>query len=151
MSTYESIGAFLKREGEMLGTTEWQVIDQSRINAFADVTGDHQWIHVDERRALAESPFGKTVAHGALTLSLCATFLSELIHVEGVRLVVNGGLNKVRFHAPVPVGSRIRGVAALTQARELSNGARVVVQVKVEIEGENKPACIADQVLVFYR
>jgi acyl dehydratase len=150
MSTYESIGAFLKREGEVLGTTEWQVIDQSRINAFADITGDHQWIHVDERRALAESPFGKTVAHGALTLSLCTTFLSELIHVEGVRLVVNGGLNKVRFHAPMPVGSRIRGVATLTQSRELSNGARVVVQVKVEIEGGYKPACIADQVLVFY-
>ncbi|WNM39280.1 MaoC family dehydratase [Micromonospora halotolerans] len=150
MSTYESIAAFLKHEGEMLGTTQWQAIDQGRINAFADVTGDHQWIHVDERRALAESPFGKTVAHGAFTLSLCSAFLSELIHVNGVRLVVNGGLNKVRFRMPVLVGSRVRGVATLTQARPLSNGARVVVQVKVEIEGETKPACIADQVLVFY-
>ena len=150
MTTYDSIGTFLKHEGEVLGTTGWQVIDQSRIDAFADATGDHQWIHVDEQRALAESPFGKTIAHGALTLSLCATFLSELIHVEGVRVVVNAGLNKVRFPAPVPVGSRVRGVATLLQARELPTGARVVVQVKVEIEGETKPACIADQVLAFY-
>lgn len=150
MKTITGLEELRDAKGETLGTSDWHEVTQEAIDAFADVTGDHQWIHVDEQRALAESPFGKTIAHGALTLSLCATFLSELIHVEGVRVVVNAGLNKVRFPAPVPVGSHVRGVATLLQARELPTGARVVVQVKVEIEGETKPACIADQVLAFY-
>ncbi|MET8040510.1 MaoC family dehydratase [Micromonospora sp. NPDC005215] len=149
MSRYDTIDALLERTGQQLGTTGWHLIDQARINAFADATGDQQWIHVDEKRAAAESPFGTTIAHGMLTLSLCATFLSELVEVDGVRLVINAGLNKVRMRAPVPVGARVRGVATLLEARRMAAACRVVVQMRVEIEGETKPACVADWVLVF--
>ncbi|MFG1918302.1 MaoC family dehydratase [Micromonospora sp. NPDC048898] len=149
VSRYDSIDALFERVGQLLGTTEWHLVDQARINAFADATGDHQWIHVDEERAAAESPFQTTIAHGMLTLSLCATFLSELVEVDGVGLVINAGLNKVRLRAPVPVGSRVRGVATLLEARRMAAGGRVVVQMRVEIEGATKPACVADWVLVF--
>ncbi|MEU7587351.1 MaoC family dehydratase [Micromonospora sp. NPDC049230] len=149
MSRYDTVDALLERTGQPLGTTGWHLVDQARINAFADATGDHQWIHVDQTRAAAESPFGTTVAHGMLTLSLCATFLSELVQVDGVRLVINAGLDKVRMRAPVPVGARVRGVATLLEARRMGAGARVVVRMRVEIEGETKPACVADWVLVF--
>jgi len=150
MPAYESIRALLEHLGATLGPTGWQLVDQRRITAFAEVTGDRQWIHVDEERARTESPYGSTVAHGAFTLALCAAFLTELLDIEGVRLVVNGGLNKVRFRAPVPAGARVRGTATLVEARELAGGARIVVRVTVEIEGESRPACIADQVLVLY-
>ena len=147
--TYASI-AELSRRTE-LGATGWQLIDQARIDAFAAVTGDRQWIHVDSARAKAESPFGGTVAHGALTLALCVTFLTELVHVEGVRLVVNAGLDRVRFQAPVPVGSRIRGVGALREMRSIpGGGARAVIRIRAEIEGTTRPACTADQILAFY-
>ncbi|MEU8183514.1 MaoC family dehydratase [Micromonospora sp. NPDC049047] len=149
MSRYDTIDALLEHTGQQLGTTGWHLIDQARINAFADATGDQQWIHVDEKRAAAESPFGTTIAHGMLTLSLCATFLAELIEVDGVRLVINAGLNKVRMRAPVPVGARVRGAATLLEARRMAGACRVVVQMRVEIEGETKPACVGDWVLVF--
>jgi acyl dehydratase len=146
--TYASI-AELARQTE-LGATGWQLIDQARIDTFAAVTGDRQWIHVDAARARAESPFGGTVAHGALTLSLCVAFLTELVHVEGVRLVVNAGLDRVRFQAPVPVGSRIRGVGTLREMRSIPGGARAVIRIRAEIEGTTRPACTADQILAFY-
>ncbi|SIN44828.1 Acyl dehydratase [Micromonospora cremea] len=150
VSRYDNIDALLERVGQPLGTTGWHLVDQARINAIADTTGDHQWIHVDEKRAAAESPFQTTIAHGMLTLSLCATFLSELVKVDGVRLVINAGLNKVRLRAPVPVGSRVRGVATLLETRRMAAGGRVVVQMRVEVEGEIKPVCVADWVLVFH-
>ncbi|MEV4496936.1 MaoC family dehydratase [Micromonospora arborensis] len=149
MTRYDNIDALLQRAGQPLGTTGWHLVDQARINTFAEATGDHQWIHVDEERAAAESPFQTTIAHGMLTLSLCATFLSELVEVDGVGLVINAGLNKVRLRAPVPAGARVRGAATLLEARRMAGGCRVVVQMRVEIEGESRPACVADWVLVF--
>jgi acyl dehydratase len=120
------------------------------VDAFADLTGDHQWIHVDPERARAQGPYGGTIAHGALTLSLCTAFLTEIIQVKGVTHVVNVGFDRVRFRAPVPVGSRLRGTAKLLDSRRMPGGARVTVEVTAEIEAERRPACVAVQVLAFY-
>jgi acyl dehydratase len=133
-----------------LGTTDWQLIDQRRVDAFAALTGDHQWIHVDPQRARTQGPYGGTIAHGALTLSLCTAFLTEIVQVEGVTHVVNVGFDRVRFRAPVLVGSRLRGTAKLLDARRMTGGARICVEVTAEIEGERRPACVAVQVLAFY-
>ena len=132
---------------EYLGTSTWQLVDQARIDAFAEVTGDRQWIHVDPERAAREGPFGTTIAHGALTLSLCLTFLTEVLQIDGVAFVVNGGFDRVRFHAPVRAGARLRGVVSLLQARRTAEGARVVVRTRVEIEGDRRPACVAEHIL----
>jgi acyl dehydratase len=145
---YDSIDAFVAHCGESLGTTDWQVISQSRITAFADVTGDHQWIHTDPDRA-ADGPFKTTVAHGALTLSLCAAFIAELVEVASVDLVVNAGLDRVRFLAPVPAGARVRGTGQLIEARRLATGARCVVRTRVEVADQPRPACVADWILMF--
>jgi acyl dehydratase len=134
-----------------LGTTEWQLVDQDRINRFAEVSGDRQWIHVDEERARREGPFGTTVAHGALTLAICTTFLTEVLQIDGVSHVVNGGFDKVRFHAPVPAGARLRGVVSLVDARRMTARARVVVRVQAELDRTARPACVADQILVLYQ
>ena len=150
MPIFESIGSLTASIGPTLGATGWQVVSQERIQLFADLTGDHQWIHVDERKARAESPFGGTVAHGALILSLVPVFVGDLVQVRGVRMVVNGGLDNVRFRAPVPAGARVCGEAKLLEAVELAEGTRVVVRATVRIEGERRPACAADQVLVLY-
>ncbi|WP_416900804.1 MaoC family dehydratase [Micromonospora echinospora] len=150
MSRYANIKDLLSHEGEQLGTTDWQLVDQARVDAFADVTGDHQWIHVDRERAVAESPFKGTIAHGALTLSISAALLADLVEVDSVRLVVNAGLEKVRFRSAVPVGSRIRGTATLVSTRAMGEGARVVVRVQIDVEGVAKPACVADWVLVLH-
>ena len=133
-----------------LGVSDWHAVSQDRIDRFAEVTGDRQWIHVDPERARREGPFGGTVAHGALTLSLCMTFLTEVVQVDGVTLVVNGGFDRVRFQAPVPAGARLRGNVRLLQSRRLGTGARIVVRTRAEIEGETKAACVADQVLALY-
>lgn len=150
MPTFDSIDALTAATGQTLGTTEWQVVSQERIRAFADVTGDHQWIHVDEQRARAESPFGSTVAHGALTLALVPVFVAELVKVRGAGMVVNGGLGRVRFRAPVPAGAKVRGVAKLLNTVEMAEGTQVVVRATVQVSGEGRPACVADQVLVFH-
>ncbi|MBW6435110.1 MaoC family dehydratase [Actinoplanes hulinensis] len=133
-----------------LGVSGWHLVDQDRIDRFAEVTGDHQWIHTDPERAARESPFGGTIAHGALTLSLCMTFLTEVVQVDGVSLVVNGGFDKVRFQAPVPAGARLRGLVTLRESRRIDGGARLVVRTRAEIEGSTRPACLADQVLALY-
>ena len=133
---------------DLLGASDWVLIDQPLIDRFADVTGDRQWIHTDPRRARRDSPYGATIAHGALTLSLCLTFLEEVLSVEGVTYMVNGGFDRVRFQAPVLAGSRIRGQVRLRDARRMGAGARVVVRTTVEIAGEKRPACVADHVLV---
>jgi acyl dehydratase len=150
MPTFESIGALIAATGQALGTTGWQLISQERIQAFADVTGDHQWIHLDEQRARAEGPFGGTIAHGALTLSLVPVFVGELVQVRGASIVVNAGLERVRFRAPVPAGARVRGSARLLSTAELAAGTSVIARATVEISGERRPACVADQVLVFH-
>ncbi|MEU3348170.1 MaoC family dehydratase [Streptomyces sp. NPDC006700] len=135
--------------GEPLGYTDWLEIDQKRIDLFADATGDHQWIHVDPERAAA-GPFGTTIAHGYLTLSLLPVFGPQLIEVRGVRMGVNYGTNKVRFPAPVPVGSRLRSTAVITGVDEVTGGVQVTVAFTVEREGGDKPVCVAESVVRYY-
>ncbi|MFZ4669756.1 MAG: MaoC family dehydratase [Microthrixaceae bacterium] len=135
--------------GVDLGTTEWVVVTQERIGEFADATGDHQWIHVDVERARAESPFGGPIAHGYLTLSLVNLFLPELLEVRGASMGVNVGLEQVRFPTPVPSGARIRGRGQVVSAEEAKGGVQVIVRVSVEVEGVEKPACVADTVSRF--
>lgn len=128
--------------GEPLGATDWIKIDQSRVDAFAENTEDRQWIHVDPERA-ATSPFGGPIAHGFLSLSLLSHFLDQLLEVRGIRMLVNYGLDRVRFPAPVPVGSRLRGVGSLASVTGVAGGYQVVLDITVEIEGAPKPACVA--------
>ena len=136
--------------GKMLGPTEWLTIDQARIDKFADATEDHQWIHVDPERA-AKGPFGGTVAHGYLTLSLVNLFLPQLLQVQNTSMGVNYGTDKVRFPSVVRAGSRIRGRGEVVAAEEIKGGAvQIVVRVTVEIENGEKPACVADTVSRFY-
>jgi acyl dehydratase len=135
--------------GKPLGASDWLEIRQERIDGFADATGDHQWIHVDPERAKA-GPFGKTIAHGYLTLSLVNCFLPEIVEVRGISMGVNYGCDKVRFPAPVPVGSRVRGVGQLVAAEEVKGGAvQATVRVTVEIEGSERPACVVDTISRF--
>ena len=147
MNSYENIAALQHRVGEVVGTSDWLVIDQNRIDTFAEATGDHQWIHVDPQRA-ATGPFGKTIAHGFLTLSLLPTFMTNAFEVRNVKMGVNYGLNKVRFVQPVPVGSRLRGHFKVQSWEPLEgNGAQVTYEMTIEIEGSAKPACIAETIL----
>jgi acyl dehydratase len=136
--------------GKHLGPSEWRLIDQDQINRFADATGDHQWIHLDAERAKS-GPFGTTIAHGYLTLSLAPKFISEVLHVEGTSMVVNYGLNRVRFPAPVPSGSRVRFGAELSTVDEIDDGVQVILAGTFELEGSDKPACVAEIVFRFYR
>ena len=126
------------------------LIDQPRVDAFAEVTGDHQWIHVDVERAKRESPFGGPIAHGYLTVSLLAKFAGECIAVDGIKLAVNYGLNRVRFAAPVKVGSRVRARFVLAAVEDIAGGAQMLWQATVEIEGSEKPACVAEMVTRWY-
>ncbi|MEV1022646.1 MaoC family dehydratase [Streptomyces sp. NPDC050264] len=135
--------------GEQLGHTDWVGIEQERIDRFAEATGDHQWIHVDPERAKA-GPFGTTIAHGYLTLSLLPLFGPQLIAVEGVKMGVNYGTNKVRFPAPVPVGSRLRATAKITSVEDVPGGVQVSVAFTVEREGGEKPVCVAESVSRYY-
>jgi acyl dehydratase len=136
--------------GRDLGTSEWLEITQERIDTFADATGDHQWIHVDPGRAAA-GPFGTTIAHGYLTLSLVIPLWTELLRIEGIAMAVNYGLNKVRFPAPVPVGSKIRLAATVAEARAVGgNGVEIVADLTVEIDGGGKPAAVAQAVYRYY-
>lgn len=131
--------------GQAIGASDWITIDQARIDLFADATVDHQWIHVDPDRAAA-GPFGATVAHGFLTLSLLPLFFASGFTVDDVKMGINYGLNRVRFPAPVRVGSRLRGVFVLRSYEPLPGGAQLVVEVTVELEGSDKPACVAESV-----
>ena len=141
----------LELAGTDLGPTDWVEVGQDRIDLFADATGDHQWIHVDVERAKAESPFGGPIAHGYLTLSLVNLFLPELISVAEFSAGLNVGLDKVRFPSPVPAGSRIRATGEVVSAEEVKGGVQVVVRVTVEVEGQDRPACVADTVSRFLR
>ncbi|HEY4008253.1 MAG TPA: MaoC family dehydratase [Pseudonocardia sp.] len=135
--------------GESLGSSDWLTIDQQRIDQFAQATGDHQWIHVDAERA-EQGPFGRTIAHGFLTLSLVPVFGSQVYKVENVKMGVNYGSNKVRFVSPVPVGSKVRGTFELASVDEASGGVQMVSKVTVEIEGSEKPACVAETLTRLY-
>lgn len=144
-----SYGELTSCVGADLGVTDWLTIEQSRIDGFADATGDHQWIHVDPQKA-ANGPFGATIAHGYLTLALVNSFLPELITVTGTSMGVNYGCERVRFPAPVTVGSRIRGAGQVVTVEEVSGGLQAVVRVTVQIEGGDKPACVVDTISRFY-
>ncbi|MFT6550543.1 MAG: acyl dehydratase [Zhongshania marina] len=135
--------------GTVLGTSDWLEIDQQRINLFADATGDHQWIHVDPERA-KDGPFGKCIAHGYLTLSLVNLFLPQIVEVQGIAMGVNVGCDRIRFPAPVPVGSRVRGVGELLSIEEIKGGVQSIVRVTVEIEGNDRPACVADTISRYF-
>ncbi len=137
--------------GQRLGPTDWVEVTQEKIDAFAEATGDHQWIHVDVERAGRESPFKQTIAHGYLTLSLAPALLPQLVRVNGVRLGVNYGLDKMRLPAPVPAGSRVRLAAELKDVRDMpGGGARATFGLHIEVEGGGKPACVADAIYVYY-
>jgi len=144
-TTFDNPSELLGSVGTDLGVTDWLEITQDRIDTFAEATGDHQWIHVDPERA-AGGPFGTTIAHGYLTLSLTNMFLPQLVEVTNISMGVNYGVEKVRFPAPVPVGSRVRCSAVLTSASEVGEGVHTVITATVEVEASAKPACVVEAV-----
>ncbi|MAT93851.1 MAG: dehydratase [Halioglobus sp.] len=148
-TTFDNPAALLEAVGRDLGHSDWLQIDQERINQFADATGDHQWIHVDPDKA-ADGPYGATIAHGYLTLSLANLFLPQIMQVENTSMGVNYGCEKVRFPAAVPVGSRIRGHGEVISAEEVKGGVQVVVRMTIEIEGSERPACVIDTISRFF-
>ena len=131
--------------GEEVAISDWLVIAQDRIDAFADATGDHQWIHVEPERA-RDTPFGGTIAHGYYTLSLASRFMEDLLRVDGMALMINYGLNKVRFPAPLPVGGRVRMRMHLTAVDDVAGGAQLTTLLTFEREGSEKPVCVAESV-----
>ncbi len=131
-------------EGEEIGLSDWTVIDQNRIDQFAEATADHQWIHVDTERAAKEMPDGKTIAHGYLTLALIPGFASHFLEFENLARAINFGANKVRFYTPVPVGARVRARAKILKARRRAGALLLSSEVRIEVEGESKPACVAE-------
>jgi acyl dehydratase len=136
--------------GQELGASDWLEITQERIDLFADATGDHQWIHVDPDRA-AHGPFGRTIAHGYLTLSLVNLFLPQILEVRGISMGVNYGSDKLRFPAPVPVGSRVRGRGELVDVEETKDGGvQAKIRVTVEIEGGARPGCVVETISRYY-
>jgi acyl dehydratase len=149
-TTAHGLDEFKALAGADLGHTGWLEMTQERVNAFADATGDHQWIHVDRERAAA-GPFGGTIAHGYLTLSLVIPLLNQLVDVKGVSMGINYGLNRVRFPAPVPVGSKVRLAAQLGAVEDAGvNAVQGVIDCTIEVEGSEKPACVAQAVLRYY-
>jgi acyl dehydratase len=136
--------------GREIGVSDWRVITQEEVQKFADATGDHQWIHLDRDRAKRESPFGTTIAHGFLTLSLISSLMKEAVQIRGTRLVVNYGLNRVRFPAPLRVDSKIRGRFAVVALKELGGSLEASFSITVECEGSDKPCCVAEWILRYY-
>ena len=145
MTKIDSLADLANAVGTDLGATEWLTIDQDRIDQFAQATGDHQWIHVDTEAA-KDGPFGTTIAHGYLTMSLCAPFLGELLTVSGVSMGINYGVDKARFITPVPAGGRVRGRGEVVSVTDIPGGAQVVVRLTIELEGAAKPAAVVDTV-----
>ena len=148
-TVFEQPADLLGAVGQHLGYSDWLQIDQERINQFADATGDHQWIHVDPVKA-ADGPFGSTIAHGYLTLSLANLFLPQIMQVNNTSMGVNYGCEKVRFPAAVPVGSNIRGGGEVISAEEVKGGVQVVVRMTIEVEGGDRPACVIDTISRFF-
>jgi acyl dehydratase len=148
--TTTTIAELPSLKGQELGTSDWFEVTQDRVNTFADATDDHQWIHVDVERAKAESPFGGPIGHGYLTLSLVVPMYSQVLKVSDAKMGVNYGLNKVRFPAPVPVGSKIRLTATLNDVTEIAGGLQLTIGAVIEREGGQKPVCIAELVFRTY-
>lgn len=142
---YDGISGFEKRIGEHLGYSGWRQVTQKEIDLFAEATGDHQWIHVDPDRA-AKGPYGRTIAHGYLTLSLVPVLVQQIYKVTGLSMQVNYGVDKLRFPAPVPVDSHIRAGAELIKLDRNDKGGRATVRVTVEVQGSNRPACVVDTI-----
>jgi acyl dehydratase len=137
-------------EGREVGISDWMTIDQERINRFAEATDDFQWIHVDKERAARELPDGKTIAHGYLTLALIPALTGGFVKVENLARALNFGCNKVRFYSMVPDGARVRGRATVLQARKRGGALHLTSEVKVEVEGERKPACVAETIGMYF-
>jgi acyl dehydratase len=147
MRSFGDVHELLAAAGAELGGTPWRHVTQSQVNSFADITDDHQWIHVDEERS-ATGPFGGTIAHGMLTLSLVPVFVAELVSVQA-RYGLHYGFEKVRFTSPVRVGSRIRGRVRILRTAAVEGGAKATFGVTVEIEDAERPACVAENVIVW--
>ncbi|MGH3662521.1 MAG: MaoC family dehydratase [Micromonosporaceae bacterium] len=148
MRVFSDLDEFAAASGEHLGHSDWHVVTQAQVDQFADATGDHQWIHVDRERA-AEGPFGAPIAHGYLTLSLLPMLGWQVYRVDGIAMGVNYGLDKVRFPAVVPVGSRVRAGVQLREVSDVPGGKQAVIRFTVEMAGGEKPACVADTVARF--
>lgn len=155
MQTFPNLAAFTAHAGQELGTTDWVTISQEQIQQFAEATGDHQWIHLDTDRATRESPYQTTIAHGFLTLSLAPRLLAEVYGVESVKMAINYGANKIRFTNAVPSGSRLRMKAWLhhvepQNANEGSTGVRAIIECVFEVDGQQKPACVAELIMLLF-
>ena len=137
--------------GKEVGVSDWREMTYEAIRKFADATGDHQWIHLDRERTARESPFGKPIAHGYFTVSLIAGLFFELVEIKNFAMVINYGLNKVRFPAPLKEGQRYRLNVKLGEVTEIPNGVEALLAATIEVEGERKPACVAELVFRFYR
>ncbi|MGA5536225.1 MaoC family dehydratase [Mycolicibacterium nivoides] len=148
MKIFNGLDEFVAAKGSELGPTEWLEIIQQRVNLFADATDDHQWIHVDPEKA-AGGPFGGTIAHGLLTLSLLPHFTHQLYRVDNIAMAINYGYNKVRFITPVRVGSKVRASAAIADVAQLDGAVQATMTVTVEIEGSDKPAAVAESIVRF--
>jgi acyl dehydratase len=149
MRTITGLEELKAAEGEVLGTSDWHEVTQKDVDTFADVTGDHQWIHVDVERA-KETPFGGTIAHGYLTLSLGPALNNQVFKLEGFAFALNYGLNKVRFPAPVPVGSKVRSSPKIASVSDVPGGSQIVFETTFEVEGGQKPVCVAESVVRVY-
>ena len=149
MTTITGLDELRAANGTELGVTDWHEVTQGEVDAFADVTGDHQWIHVDPERA-AQSPLGGTIAHGLLTLSLAPAMTSKLLSFEGFAFALNYGYNRVRFPGPVPVGSRVRMRATLAAVEDIPGGAQITIVQTFEREGADKPVCVAESLARVY-
>ena len=143
MRIFSGVEELRAAAGSPVGVTDWITVDQNQVNLFADATGDHQWIHVDQARA-EQGPFGTTIAHGFLTLSLLPMLIAKVYRIEGGKMGVNYGLNRVRFTAPVPVGSQVRGNVELLDVSDVTGGVQVTTKVTVELAGSERPALVAE-------
>lgn len=149
MTRYEDLAQACAQLGQTLGVSEWILVDQARIDRFAQATDDHQWIHVDPERA-ATGPFGTPIAHGFLTLSLLPVMLASAIQIAGLRMTINYGVNRLRFPAPVPAGSRVRARFVLQRVEPIDGGVQVVLEAAIEREGGDKPVCVVEPVLRWF-
>jgi acyl dehydratase len=150
MREIHSLAELTSLVGQEVAVSDWVEISQQRINTFAEATGDMQWIHIDVARAKRESPFGAPIAHGFLTLSLLPMLMQNAIDISYIKMGVNYGLNKVRFPAPVPVGSRLRGRLKLLSVEEITDGAQMIWEISIEREGGDKPVCVAESIARIY-
>jgi acyl dehydratase len=150
MRLITSIDDARELQGEEVGLSDWAVVDQHRIDQFAEATADHQWIHVDTERAAKEMPGGKTIAHGYLTLSLIPALTDGFLEFENLERAINFGTNKVRFYTPVSEGSRVRARGTVLQARQRAGALLLTSEVRIEVEGERKPACVAETLGMYF-